>query len=179
VNDLPELWVHRPLVRLLTQLPTRPWEVGGWLLGFWTADERSVFVTHATPPASRGTPFGVTISGTGHQALFDEAWDRSSGHVTFLGDWHTHPGCPATPSSRDRAALRQLAHDPDFGTPRPLIAIVQAPRWRLGRTRDAIRWYLRHDARDGHTNELIPRLVDDLPEEAAFPVRWRWPRRTT
>src|SRR4051812_27793075 len=57
----PALWVHAHVARCLLTLRAAPWEVGGWLLGYWTGDERTVVVSHATPPGPRGTPFGVRI----------------------------------------------------------------------------------------------------------------------
>lgn len=173
----PQLWVHEFVVERLLRLPARPWEVGGWLLGFWTGDKRAVFVTHATPPGRRGTPFGVKISGSGHRERFDQAWEQSGGHVTFLGDWHTHPGCAATPSRRDRHAITQLAGDPEFGTPRPLSAIVQAPRWPRSKVRDVVRWHLAGERTPAETDELTARVVDELPQEAAGVPRWNWPMR--
>lgn len=130
----PELLVHGEVLDRLMRIPGRPWEVGGWLLGWWSDDGSETLVTHATPPASRGTPFGVTISGRGHRPMFDAAWNASGGTVTFLGDWHTHPGGPAAVSERDRKAMRQLASDPDFGTSRlrrtgaPELPLVPRPR---------------------------------------------------
>lgn len=167
------LWIHASVVSRLLRLAARPWEVGGWLLGYWTADERSVFVTHATPPARRGTPFGVWISGKGHRERFDRAWAASGGHVTFLGDWHTHPGCAATPSPRDLVALRQLAHEPDFGTPRPLAAIVRTGRWPFRAAQHEVRWHVLSG--DKTVYELSPRITDELPEPARAVPGWRWP----
>ena len=170
-DELPTLFVHRRVLQRLLAVEQRPWEVGGWLLGWWAEDRASLFVTHATPPASRGTPFGVTISGHGHRPFFDEAWDRSQGHVTFLGDWHTHPGGPAIPSRRDRAAAASLAEDPDFGTPEPLLAIVATPRWPWSRRKAAVAFFVRRD----EILELLDILVAErLPEIAQRVPDWRW-----
>lgn len=137
----PDLHVHEDVSASLSRLPPRPWEVGGWLLGYWSENRSAIVVTHSTPPASRGTPFGVTISGRGHRKLFNEIYDRTGGHATFLGDWHTHPSGSAHPSPRDISALEQLARHPDYGTPVPLIAITATGRWR--RREPRTRWWLR------------------------------------
>jgi integrative and conjugative element protein (TIGR02256 family) len=176
MSDAPTLWVHRPIIERLLVLPRRPWEIGGWLLGFWTADQSALFVTHATPPGKPGTPLGIRISADGHGHLFDEAWQSSGGHVTFLGDWHTHPGSAPIPSAQDRKALRQLSADSSFGTPRPLIAIVQAPRWRWSRVVDIAAWYLASGP-EGETQRLIPKVTDELPHEVAAVPAWQWPQR--
>lgn len=170
----PDLFVHVGVLRHLADVPVRPYEVGGWLLGFWSEAEDSIFVTHATPPASRGTPLGVRISGRGHRRKFDNAWDASGGAVTFLGDWHTHPGSPPLPSSTDQRALHRLATDPNYGTPQPLIAIMSTPRWPHGRGPTTIAFYLR--AAESKTLGLEPNLAHELPEPAQAVPTWEWPR---
>lgn len=172
----PALFVHEAVLARLASLKPRPWEVGGWLLGYWADDARSLFVTHLTPPTA-GRPWKVTISGRGHRRYFDEAWDASGGEVTFLGDWHTHPGVAATPSRRDRLALVKLATEPDYGTPRPLIAIVKTGRWPWQQGAPEPRFYLGDE--EGETAELTARAAAALPALAARVPRWPWPTPST
>lgn len=147
---MPDLFAHDDVLTMFDALPTRPWEIGGWLIGYWTTDRAAVVVTHATRPAVRGTPFGIEISAKGHRRRFDEIYDQTGGRATFLGDWHTHPGGGASPSGTDRTALKQLATDPDYDTPEPVIAIVSTGR--LIRTPHQTRWWQR-DA-EGAVGEL-------------------------
>ena len=174
MDDPPRLLVAEALIERFHNLPRRPWEVGGWLLGYWTEDRSTIIVTHGTPPAARGSAFGITISGRGHRGRFDEAWASTNGKVTFIGDWHTHPGGPTTPSSTDRRAMRQLAKDGDYGTPEPLIAIASVPR--LSRTQSVeVAFYLRRS--DGQVLMLPATPFEDLPVEARTVSEWPWPRR--
>ncbi len=169
----PSLFVHRQVVERLGALPAGPCEVGGWLLGYWTADERNVIVTHATPAGRRGTPFHVRISGRGHRKHFDEAWAASEGHVTFLGDWHSHPGGSLLPSTRDRRALAKLAQQSDYGTPRPLLAIARTPRWPWRRVGGrALAFFLRTN--DHTVLPLESDVVEELPPSAARVPAWSW-----
>jgi integrative and conjugative element protein (TIGR02256 family) len=168
------LFVHEKVFAHLVGVPARSYEVGGWLLGYWTEDGSSMLVTHATPPASRGTPYGVHISGRGHRPRFEQAWKASGGLVTFLGDWHTHPGSPPYPSTRDEATLVKLATNVEFGTPTPLIAIVSTPRypWRHGAV--TIGFYLgsgKEAARSvkAHVTSQLPTVAQGVPA-------WRWPK---
>jgi integrative and conjugative element protein (TIGR02256 family) len=153
------------MIRDLCAVPSRPFEVGGWLLGYWTASENALVVTHATPPASRGWPWGVRITGEGHRDKFEAAWAASEGHVTFLGDWHTHPGGPATPSMRDMHAMTKLATDEDYGSPRPLIAIVATRKWPWSRAPGVVAFYLRDS--DGEVRSLDHESFEVLPGPAA------------
>jgi integrative and conjugative element protein (TIGR02256 family) len=172
--DLPRLLVADAVNRSLLAIPFRPWEVGGWLLGYWSADEQTIVVVVATPPSGRGSAFGVTISGRGHGRKFDEAWDASSGSITFLGDWHTHPGGSPRPSTTDCDAMQQLATDPAYGTPVPLIAIVAAPRLACGGRSPETGYLLR--TKDGRVHRLEPELTTVVPLLEGLP-QWRWPRR--
>jgi len=168
------LFVHESVRAHLMGVPARPYEVGGWLLGYWAEDRSSVFVTHATPPASKGTPFGVRISGRGHSKLFDQAWDASDGLVTFLGDWHTHPGSPPYPSARDEAALVKLATGVKFGTPEPLIAIVSTPRYPWHQGSVTIGFYL--GGGEGAARSVEVHVTSKLPTTILGVSAWRWPK---
>lgn len=169
---LPALYVHDDVLRHVSSLPHRLWEVGGWLLGYWAGAGTAIVVAHATPPGRRGTPFGVTVSADKHRPLFDSAYDASNGYVTFLGDWHTHPGGPTRPSTKDTKAMKQLADESDYGTPLPLIAIAAVPRWPLSKRPVEIRWWLRLN--DGVIAELAPRSILDMPDVARFVAPMPW-----
>lgn len=171
---MPELYVARAVTDGLHNLPGRPWEVGGWLLGYWTEDRDALFVTHATPPGPRGLPNGIWISGRGHRKRFDTAWEASGGIVTFLGDWHSHPGGPTSPSDRDERAARQLAEEEDYRTPEPLLGIVSLPRRPRREMPRGSGWWLR--SREGELQEVTPHLVDSLPATAARVPQWPLPR---
>lgn len=172
MSEPPRLLVHRDIRRQLLRLPPRPWEVGGWLLGYWSEDLATVMLTQATPPGPRGSAFGVTIGGKGHKEKFEEAWGASDGLITFVGDWHTHPGGPTVPSRQDQRAMRQLAEDDDYGTPVPVIAIVACPRLKTSTTTREIAFYSR--GLDEKIHRLEPEIVNELPEPAQAIPRWPW-----
>jgi proteasome lid subunit RPN8/RPN11 len=92
--------------------------------------------------------------------------------VTFLGDWHTHPGGPPFPSRRDHAAVADVARDPDFKTRRPVIAIVATPRLPR-RGLPALAFFEGDDG--GHLTRLVYSLFDDLPDSAHAPEPWPLP----
>jgi integrative and conjugative element protein (TIGR02256 family) len=171
VADTPRLFLAERVNDHLLDLPARPWEVGGWLLGYWSETRDALVVTHATPPAFRGSPLGVRIGARGHRRRFDEAWERCEHRVTFLGDWHTHPGGPTQPSPTDRKAMKQLSEDGDYDTPEPLIAIVQVPRWPWAPIDREIRFLVRRA--DGDVERLEPEIVEP-PPPADWVPEWPW-----
>lgn len=164
MSELPSFFCQRRVVEQLCALPRRPWEVGGWLLGYWSGS-KTLVATHATPRGRRGTPFGVWINAERHGLMFDIVWEASGGRVTFIGDWHTHPGGPASLSKRDRRALAYLAAEDDFGTPEPLAGIVDLPRWPWSKRPSEVRFWLRQSDRE--VVELEPHLFDEMPKAAA------------
>lgn len=167
----PRLFVHREVLARIAMLRARPWEVGGWLLGYWDEAEGNVLVTHATPP-SRGTPFHIRISGRHHRQFFDQAWEASEGRVTFLGDWHTHPGGPPNPSERDEKAIAQLAEDNRYGNSPPLMLIAGTAKWPHTKLATRFGFYL------GGSEPVVPlraRSTDELPSPADQVPDWRWP----
>jgi integrative and conjugative element protein (TIGR02256 family) len=112
-------------------------ETGGVLLGYWRDDD--VVITTALgpgPDAQRGRTWFAP----------DQAWQldqiatvytESKRTVTYLGDWHTHPGGTPHPSRRDRRTMRAIKRSRLARQPRPLMAII-GPRhddrpvlWRL------------------------------------------------
>lgn len=175
MSEHPRLFIAEEVRTELLGLPPRPWEIGGWLLGYWSENDEAIIVTHATPPAVRGTALGITISGEGHRHRFDEAWEKSEGQITFLGDWHSHPGGPARPSAQDARALRQLAEESPYGTPRPLAIIVQLPRFRWSSTVPELGFFLRD--LDGTVRQLASTPTTYLLAVARAVPHWAWPKR--
>jgi hypothetical protein len=68
--------------------------------------------------------------------------------------------------------MEQLARNPAFDTPTPLIAIAAIPRHRWSRTLRYVAFFLRDSG--GALVHLDPILLDELPVEAAGISHW-WP----
>lgn len=99
-------------------------ETGGMLLGYWQEDD--VVVTCASGPgpvAQRGRTWFHPDQEwqTDYLARIYTATCRT---ITYLGDWHTHPGGSAKPSRTDRKTMRAVRREPAARQPRPLMAIV-------------------------------------------------------
>lgn len=122
------VWIQTSLIALLARdaADNAPNETGGILMGYWAGDSSAVVVTESVP----GGPRAV------HERLRfepDSEWQseqvarryQSSGRVeTYLGDWHSHPGGSARPSSLDRMTARAISASSGARAPRPLFIIV-------------------------------------------------------
>lgn len=116
-------------------------ETGGLLLGYWGGDEVVITtVTGPGPAARRGRTWFEPDSAWQADQLA-QVYRESGRTVTYLGDWHTHPGGAAVPSRRDRKTLRRIRSAPEARAPRPLMGIVvpsggpQPALWCLSRRR--------------------------------------------
>lgn len=99
-------------------------ETGGMLLGYWQQDD--VVVTTASgpgPAAQRGRSWFCPDQEWQTDFLAG-AYSASGRTITYLGDWHTHPGGGAEPSRRDRKTMRAVRREPAARQSRPLMAIV-------------------------------------------------------
>lgn len=77
-------------------------EAGGVLLGRYIRDGSDIIVDSITTPQPMDVRARYAFDRNGeHQRLIDEAWERSDGTCTFLGDWHTHPEPDPNPSPLD------------------------------------------------------------------------------
>lgn len=99
-------------------------ETGGMLLGYW--QDNDVVVTSASAPgpaAQRGRAWFRPDQEwqTEHLARVYAASGRT---ITYLGDWHIHPGGSAKPSRTDRKTMRAIRREPAARQPRPIMAIV-------------------------------------------------------
>lgn len=78
-------------------------EAGGVLLGRHLQDSFDTVIDQVTVPMRgdwRGRHYFHRAQFR-HQQAIDLAWQQSSGTVTYLGEWHTHPEMIPTPSSTD------------------------------------------------------------------------------
>ena len=68
--------------------------------------------------------------------------------------------------------MAKLATEAAYGTPQPLIAIIETPRWRWSRNMRDVRFFLQQA--DQGIRELIPVSTVKLPESAARIPEWSW-----
>lgn len=110
------------------------------LLGYWSNPTNATHVADGPGESRVGEVVVLSTIGAGPQARRGATWlkpdhewqlrqledvyVRSGRTVTYLGDWHTHPGGTPVPSWRDRRTLRAVRRSARARAPRPLMMIV-------------------------------------------------------
>ena len=86
-------------------------ERGGILLGVVHRKRRVIYVTDAIAPSSDslGTAKLFVRGVRDYPDVLLEAETKTGGMIGYVGEWHTHPKGPSTPSPRDLASVRELA----------------------------------------------------------------------
>lgn len=103
-----------------------PNETGGVLMGWHRPERQEVVVVHAVGPGPGGIhqPHRFEPDNDHHVATVGEVYQRSGRKVTYLGDWHTHPGGLPTPSRTDLRTLSRIAEDEPSRCPEPITLIL-------------------------------------------------------
>jgi len=105
---------------------SKPRETGGTLVGHYSGDLREAFVTRALEAGVGArklrTRFYRPPDDVDGQLA--RIYEESEGLTHYLGEWHTHPDAPPTPSSTDLSALRGLARSRSVATDTPFMVIL-------------------------------------------------------
>jgi len=123
-------------VRTLTAEAKRkkPLETGGVLIGYWRS-EFEVMVADVIGPGPQAvhsrTSFAPDYDFQESQVA--DVYRRSLGRLTYLGDWHSHPGGVAALSERDRRTLARIAASREARVAYPLMVILAGGSpWNIG-----------------------------------------------
>jgi integrative and conjugative element protein (TIGR02256 family) len=101
-------------------------ETGGPLFGYDDRDSGDTVVVAAYGPGpnARHRPRSLVPDRRATQAAIRYVHDRSRGALSYIGEWHTHPGGNSQPSRRDVASLATIAADPGVDVPAPIMIIL-------------------------------------------------------
>lgn len=121
-----------------------PLETGGLLVGYFSRDNSEVVVTQMVGPGAKAIHERYMFSPDEdyHRERMGEIYDEKDGGIFYLGDWHTHPLGDGYLSSRDKAALKNIARFPDNYVNNPVMVILSGDMnnwslsaWRICRVR--------------------------------------------
>lgn len=101
-------------------------ETGGPLFGYTDPGSGDAVVAVAYGPGAnaRHRPHSLAPDRDATDAAIRNVYARSRGALSYVGDWHTHPGGAARPSRRDVRALLTIAAEPAVDLPQPIAIIV-------------------------------------------------------
>ena len=101
-----------------------PNEFGGFLIGFYSEDCKQLNITDIILPKKyKGTPylFERDVMGINEklQRFFKEEPKKY-----YVGEWHTHPGNLAIPSTTDYNAMVEITNHENVAIKNPVLLIV-------------------------------------------------------
>lgn len=100
-------------------------ETGGILVGYYTNDQSTAFVTEALPPPkdSSGGRSWFHRGVAGLRSLLTKRWE-SELRTYYIGEWHYHPASIVEPSGDDLAQMYRINADSRYRCREPLMIIV-------------------------------------------------------
>ncbi|CZR07952.1 Mov34/MPN/PAD-1 family protein [Trichococcus ilyis] len=87
----------------------RYWETGGVLFGKISRNRKTIFIDKAESIKGKKLfSLAYIRDGKRAQKIIDSLWQETQGELNYLGEWHTHPNIPPTPSQRDKLTILEL-----------------------------------------------------------------------
>ncbi|WP_425610904.1 Mov34/MPN/PAD-1 family protein [Xanthomonas campestris] len=68
-----------------------------------------------------------------HRAFISEFYRRTGcdyARFNYLGEWHSHPSCPAIPSAHDLYSMQSIVEQPEVNVDFALLLVVRQRFWR-------------------------------------------------
>jgi integrative and conjugative element protein (TIGR02256 family) len=109
-----------------------PLETGGVLMGYWSSELYEPVVTSIIGPGPKARHLREQFEpDVGfHRAEVARRYEESGRRITYLGDWHTHPGGRAALSDLDVTTLASISVAPQARAPRAVMLILApGPHW--------------------------------------------------
>ncbi|MBL0123644.1 MAG: Mov34/MPN/PAD-1 family protein [Betaproteobacteria bacterium] len=110
-----------------------PLETGGSVLGYWAPRTREVVIVSITGPGpgARHEKNSFAPDYAFQDYEIAQAYENSGRTITYLGDWHTHPGGGTGMSELDRRTLTRIAKSKAARATTPIMAILAGPPWAV------------------------------------------------
>ncbi len=120
-----ELIVEDDLLNRLGRLGVKhyPNEFGGFLIGYYTDDFRTLFVTDfLLPKKYQGSSMGFERSVDGIESAFNKIFVQKKQY--FVGEWHTHPNGSTRYSQTDLNAMIKTVECETVRIKNPILLIL-------------------------------------------------------
>lgn len=155
-----KVWIAHDVLNLIIDEAENkaPFETGGILAGYCSADDRDIVITKMVGPGPEALHRRWTFRPdySYHRIQIENIYDESDRTISYLGDWHTHPGAPAHLSWLDKRALRNITNFPGNYMDFPIMLILGGADI------------------DGQ-DKWIPKVWRSSPHESILPwAKWRY-----
>lgn len=109
-----------------------PNEFGGVYIGY--KSELEFIITNILIPDEfkNGKTIFERHPGTLNERL-SEIHKTSNGKIQYLGEWHSHPDGPTTPSDTDIIAMKEISEDEKINIDKPLLMIIEIGKIPFGK----------------------------------------------
>ena len=106
-------------------------EIGGILVGDHV--EGATFRVADISVQRSGGSVAYFVRDPAHHREFLDQFFARTGHdyrrFNYLGEWHSHPGAPAVPSTTDCESMARLVADPDTNVNFAVLLVVRLHAW--------------------------------------------------
>jgi len=108
-----------------------PMEFGGFLIGSYSAEGNVALIDRVLlPQLFRSSPVAFERHSSGLEVELERLYALPE-PLFYIGEWHTHPDGPTTPSSTDRSAMAAIAAHPSVKIKSPLLLIASVSRKKV------------------------------------------------
>jgi len=109
-----------------------PKEFGGVFIGY-KSDLHFIITDILIPDQYKnGQTIFIREPGTLNERL-SEIHKMTNGEIEYLGEWHSHPNGPTTPSRTDINAMQEIAKDKNINIDKPLLMIAEVNNISFGK----------------------------------------------
>lgn len=146
-----ELVIKDELVRRIARhgRDKYPYEFGGLLLGRYSNNNKMVVIEQTVLPKKYESSRYYFERGSEGLKEVLELYYTAKPSLIYVGEWHTHPDSPASPSAMDLKSMRELASDPNVLINNPVLMILEMRKRQFNSE-----WYLFNNDRLLHYNLL-------------------------
>lgn len=142
LNTKLSIEIDENLIARIGQLALKhyPNEFGGFLLGKYSDDRKTVFVNSTIQPKTyKGTKNTYERFAGDLVEEFDSEYKRNKNY--FVGEWHSHPNGTVNFSSIDMKAIREMVDHDTVQLKNPLLLIVSIGKFDI----TGHQFYVYHD----------------------------------
>lgn len=115
----------------LTAINHYPNEYGGFLVGYYSSDRKSLTITDFIQPTKyKSHQFIFERSTEGIEKKLNELFNCENRQY-YVGEWHTHPNGSTNYSSTDLNAMINIANSDSIRITNPILLIISISREKM------------------------------------------------